>query len=229
MAIIFDIVNFPVGSPATRSDVQKYFSNLEAGVDVGDQPPEERSDTIYRLKNLTDNVFGEFLVFEFVSGGGDFTYSGNDEVTGGTVTQLNVYSGIKSGVNINNRVLRAELTNLNWNAANLYNAVVTGNTAAFDAIFYGQDSFVYSGDIGADSFTGSIFADKIDGEQGNDVLFGDNGDDVIFGGTGNDTLVGGDGNDILNGGPGPGKNAGRHENRPTMTTNSPLPTSNTTR
>jgi Ca2+-binding RTX toxin-like protein len=122
--------------------------------------------------------------------------------------QLNVYSGIKSGVNINNRVLRAELTNLNWNAANLYNAVVTGNTAAFDAIFYGQDSFVYSGDIGADSFTGSIFADKIDGEQGNDVLFGDNGDDVIFGGTGNDTLVGGDGNDILNGGTGADKIAG---------------------
>jgi Ca2+-binding RTX toxin-like protein len=194
MTIGFDIVNFPSGSPATRADIQKYFVNLEAGVEVGDESPVVKNSTTYTLNNLTNNVFGEFLQFEFIGTG--FTYAG-DQIVSGTVTSLNVYSGTKSGVDITNLVLRAQLTNLSWDAAALYNAVVAGDAAAFNAIVYGQDNFNYSGDLGKDSFTGSFLGDTLNGEGGNDTLFGDTGDDEVIGGTGNDTLDGGAGIDTV--------------------------------
>jgi Ca2+-binding RTX toxin-like protein len=189
MSINFQILNNPTTSPATRADVQKYFANLEAGL-PGDQPPVVQNASTYTLKNLTNPVDGEYLIFEFVSATSDFTYAGTVP-TGGTVTTLNVYAGTKVGNDIIGATLWASITPVSWDADDLFNAVASGNAAAFDAIFYGQDNFVYTGGTGKDSFTGGIFGDILDGGAGNDALYGDKGDDTFLGGAGADTYDGG--------------------------------------
>jgi Ca2+-binding RTX toxin-like protein len=67
---------------------------------------------------------------------------------------------------------------------------------------YMFDNYVYTGNIGDDTFTAGFLDDKLDGKAGNDELYGLSGDDSIIGGAGDDALYGGNGDDTIDGGAG---------------------------
>jgi Ca2+-binding RTX toxin-like protein len=56
---------------------------------------------------------------------------------------------------------------------------------------YMNDTYVYTGNSGDDTFTSGWLDDKLDGKAGNDELHGNKGDDTIEGGAGDDLIDGG--------------------------------------
>jgi len=87
-------------------------------------------------------------------------------------------------------------TQQQWNVA-------TAATTAVAATAREQDeSQIFIGRGGNDTFTGGRRADVIFAGAGNDTLNGGQGNDQLYGGDGNDTLNGGAGNDYLEGGSG---------------------------
>lgn len=120
--------------------------------------------------------------------GRDLTYHRDrsgviDEITGGTVTKIQVYESF---------VFLMEITKLRLDAERL-GVLILGDDATALAAFVqsGHDKV-----IGTDGF------DTLTGGGGNDKLFGNGGSDDLFGGVGRDTLNGGADGNTLSGGEG---------------------------
>jgi Ca2+-binding RTX toxin-like protein len=170
----------------SAGDLVTYTKNANTAAPV---PPQNNEQ--YHLNDPVDtvSVLGSKLNIEFFSAGGDLTYNGS-EVTGGTITQFTLRA-VTGGFTV------AQITNVSIDAVALYNAMISNNTAALDALLFQQDEFNYLGAAGKDSFTGGSEGDQLNGRGGADTLAGREGNDFIIGGTGNDVLDGGTGNDTL--------------------------------
>ena len=108
---------------------------------------------------------------------GSFSYNAYGELTGGTITQYNIY---KSGVK------QYQITGLS------HDIMILGSFATFTE----ASQYIFNGN---DTFHGSAYSDVLYSYAGNDVLNGNGGNDALDGGTGNDILNGGVGNDFIEG------------------------------
>jgi Ca2+-binding RTX toxin-like protein len=138
-----------------------------------------------------------------VSRGFGFTYAGDTQLTGGTVTSIRdtPVGGGGSPPELQGSIT---IAGLSVSAASLSNAIATAtkgdDNAIIRAVLAGSDSF--AGSTGEDYIHGFDGADTLKGNGGNDILYGDLRADSLLGGAGADALVGGAGNDRLIGGPG---------------------------
>lgn len=182
-------INTPTGAPGILA--VNYFKNANVLTPRLTNPGE------YRIDNLVDPVNGERVQIRLISNTNDLAYTDNT-VTGGTINQIQFWGGpVVSGGLINPITLGATVTGLSIDAAALYQAMLTDNLAALDAILFQVDTFFYTGNTGPDTFTAGVLNDKIQGGAGNDVLNGREGNDRIKGDHGNDTLDGGTGMDTV--------------------------------
>jgi Ca2+-binding RTX toxin-like protein len=125
-----------------------------------------------------------------IEGSGFTSFDSRGYPTAGTITKIGVvFEG--SG--------RAQWSDFSISAADLEDAIRTGDTNAFiDLLWGGNDKITLNNGGGAVSgFDGN---DKVNGKGGFDVIHGGNGNDVLKGGGADDVLVGGLGKDTLAGG-----------------------------
>lgn len=131
-------------------------------------------------------VFDDGTRIEF---SGNFTYTSQGVLSGGTLTGFQEYSN----------GLAFEISGFSLNTSTFIGYIESGDTYAFEAnILSGND--VLLGAEGADALLGFAGNDSMDGGAGDDALCGNEGNDTIYGGTGNDYLLGMDGNDLIEGG-----------------------------
>ena len=164
-----------IGSPLGDAE-QPFYSALYSG------SLEPATTTEF----VVTNEYGFRIVFH-----GNFTVAGG-EVTGGTVTGYDVFSG-------STKTLKA--SGFSFEAGAFYDAVqnFSSNTDLFYDIVSVQP-FKFVGSKYGDQFDGMDGGDVLVGKGGSDGLYGGAGDDVIKGGKGQDFLMGGDGSDTLTGG-----------------------------
>src|SRR5215468_3480517 len=131
-------------------------------LDLSDGSTDSPTDTSIRRTIDTDN-FHDFF-------GTDFTYDGDGNITGGTLTGItDTFGG----------TTRLTVTGLSVPATDLQAYFDGHDTAAFLADIFGGD----------DSVAGADLADSIAGFAGDDTLDGGGGNDTMAGGTGNDTYI----------------------------------------
>lgn len=154
-----------VGSPLAEP-LQPFY----AALNFGTLEPATATEFV-----VTDE-YGNSVVFH-----GNFTVVGG-EVTGGTLTGFDVFSGATKTI---------KATGYSYDAA-----------ATFEAVRdYGMDSGPLFDilDSQATKFIGSKLGDRSGGTDGDDVILGKDGADFLFGWTGDDTIKGGKGDDFLEG------------------------------
>ena len=118
--------------------------------------------------------------------GSGFTYDGNGNVTGGTITDI-TFSGGATGTPFNMAVTSGmTLSAVAFLAALAQTPQDDG--AAVDQLFAGY-AFEYIGSAGADEFVGGQHNDILEGGDGADLLVGERGNDIYVGGLGSDTYV----------------------------------------
>jgi Ca2+-binding RTX toxin-like protein len=172
---------------------------ISGGIDTG------------RLTNLLDNGDVSVATSTTISlqdgtssmtlSGFGFTYDGAQELTGGTVTEIDLTEG---------GVLTAHVTGLSLPVTTLLGQALQDDdsTPAVIMVFAGSDSIVANG-AGYQSIFGFSGDDTIQATSGaSNTLFGNDGDDSLAGAlSGSNTLIGGSGADTMAGGDNP---AGDH-------------------
>jgi Ca2+-binding RTX toxin-like protein len=144
-----------------------------------------------------------------------FTISGNDTVSGNTITAQSTSDAPNSALG---SVLITIAGPVAWFEID-YNNVFTGGQVIYvsdiqftavpqdndvvdagdgnDTVSTGAGNDSILGGAGNDSLTAGDGNDTVNGGSGNDQLFGGFGNDTIFFGGGNDTVYGGDGDDLI--------------------------------
>lgn len=181
-------INTLVGAPGILA--VNYFKNANV------LAPRLLSAGEYRIDNLVDPVNGERIQIRLISNANDLTYTGN-VVTGGTIDEIHFYGGPTVNGLINPITLGATVTGYSIDANSLYKAMLADDLAALDMLLFQAGDFLYTGNIGNDTFTAGNSGDVLGGGGGKDTLNGREGDDTISGGAANDTLDGGAGIDTL--------------------------------
>jgi Ca2+-binding RTX toxin-like protein len=162
-------------------------------------------DTLTGFENLTGSGYDDLLT-------GD---SGNNVIDGGNGTDLVIYGGAASGVQVyltwgkvtggdgNDTLISVE----SINGSDFADRLIGGITSNFLSGGNGDDVLkskgggdTLEGGAGNDSITGGAGVDTISGGTGGDTASGSAGDDIISGDAGNDFLYGNGDNDTLNGG-----------------------------
>jgi Ca2+-binding RTX toxin-like protein len=154
------------------------------------------SATLFNYLDAANNIF-----IEVVGQGIAYNQAGT-EVTGGTVTAINIKRDFGGGT-----VVAATLTGFNMSAAALDDAVrayqLSEDPAQWQALF-GANNFSVTAAGGNLNFRGFAGNDKVLGGDGNDTFSDfDGGDtDKFYGGNGNDNVYVGLGASTLSGGTG---------------------------
>jgi Ca2+-binding RTX toxin-like protein len=146
-----------------------------------------KTDTSYRFPGIEFQGFG-------------FIYTG-DDLTGGTITTIIVFSGLPEVYRISGLLLPvADVDEF---------LLADDSQGLLAAIFNQPDTFIGStandhllGFAGIDKLQGGNGNDTLDGGSDNDVVNGEAGNDSLLGGTGDDQLTGGAGEDTMDGGDG---------------------------
>ena len=102
------------------------------------------------------------------------SYNVDGEVVGGIITSITVTEP-------DDVTAVASITGLNIDAAALYLAILTDDTATIDGLILEPDSINYAGNTGNDEFVGGNFADILDGGAGADTLSGGVGNALVDG------------------------------------------------
>jgi Ca2+-binding RTX toxin-like protein len=177
MQQIKNLVGTPILSPYPYSPLSFIYDVLDDGV------PQLGATEI-----VVESALGAKVIFR-----GNFTIAGND-VTGGTMTGLDIYLG-------STPVLTAKGFSLD--AATLYDTIEgfgTDSDPFYDLIFAAATKFV--GSKYDDIIFDGLSNDLLLGRDGNDVLMGSHLDDTLKGGKGNDFLADYEGTNTFFGGPG---------------------------
>lgn len=131
----------------------------------------------------------------FAAWGVGFTYDGNSQLSGGTITSLHDWVGLD----------RIEISNISVSASTGYHWLITDSTQlALSTVLSGADTI--AGSDASDLLRGFDGADQIGGGYGSNTIYGGAGDDTISGGgrpneaSGPNYLRGDDGNDVMLGG-----------------------------
>jgi len=133
------------------------------------------------LQGSSTQVKVVFDATSYVLFGGSFTYAGNGDLSGGTITSV---TSVDAGKTL------FTLTGTSTSAATFVGYVQANNTPAALAALFAANDTLY----------GSKAKDILAGFAGNDQIFGAAGDDSLVGLAGKDTLDGGTGKDVLVGG-----------------------------
>ncbi len=171
------------------------------------------TDVTFRLNdvdlgNLTDPHLDIVTIRGYDAAGNEvdvtLTPSGNQLVSGNTVTGLDVDSGLLNPTDATGSVLvevagPVSRIEIDYDNGEITDQKIWVTDVAFNTIAAGDDCIATPGN------------DVLDGGEGDDVIIGNEGDDTILGGEGADTMsgnddadmfIGGDAGDVVDGGSG---------------------------